>query len=345
MDPFDRVMDALSGNPPDIPPVAIFTQSATMGMMQACGAHWPDAHCEPALMARLGCAQADMFGFPTARVPFDITAEAIGLGCVTDGGTVDSQPSIIHRPFDADPFEGSLPGIDVLPSPDEFVRGCGPATVLEALEICSERDGLVICGGILGPVTLLSQLMGAENMVLGTLLEPGWVDDWCHALAPLQSEYAKHQHESGADVITIVEAMASSDVLDPSTYFRLSGRHMGRIAPAGARTILHICGDTAPILEAIATVPVDAFLPDPRMDPGTVIRELDGGVATVGSLDPVGILLLGTVETVIDDAWRYRDAGFSIVSPGCGLAPHTPDINLHALSHAFERRKCRTLRD
>ena len=49
MDPRDRVMDAFDGCTHGTPPVAVFTQSATVGMMDACGASWPDAHFDAGL--------------------------------------------------------------------------------------------------------------------------------------------------------------------------------------------------------------------------------------------------------------------------------------------------------
>lgn len=65
----ERVMEALSGDRPEVPPVAIFTQSATESMMEATGARWPEAHTDPERMAALGCAQAELFGFEAVRVP------------------------------------------------------------------------------------------------------------------------------------------------------------------------------------------------------------------------------------------------------------------------------------
>ena len=59
----DRVLDALSGDRPDDAPVAVFTQSSTLSQMDAVDAPWPIAHSDPERMARLGSAQADMFGF------------------------------------------------------------------------------------------------------------------------------------------------------------------------------------------------------------------------------------------------------------------------------------------
>ena len=44
MTPRDRVLAAMKQEKLDRPPVAIFTQSATVGQMDWSGAAWPEAH-------------------------------------------------------------------------------------------------------------------------------------------------------------------------------------------------------------------------------------------------------------------------------------------------------------
>ena len=99
MTPRDRVLAAMNKESLDRPPVAIFTQSATLGQMEKVGAAWPEAHKDAELMAKLGAAQAEMFGFECARAPFCLTAEAERLGCNVDPGKINSTPMIKKHPF------------------------------------------------------------------------------------------------------------------------------------------------------------------------------------------------------------------------------------------------------
>ena len=337
MTPRDRVLEALSMRPPETPPVAIFTQSATVGMMDATGATWPEAQRDPRMMARLGCAQAELFGFESVRVPFDITAEAERLGCVVDLGTKDNPPNIKDRAFKVDPFEGELPDTDLLPSPDEFLADGAPTYVAEAVSIASEKWGEThpVCAGMLGPVSLLGQLIGTENFAVSTMLAPEWTDEWCSALTGLLEAYSGLLRDSGADIATIVEGVASPDVLDPGLFDGLCGRHLRAIAPKGCKTILHICGDTEAILDRVASSGVDAFSPDPMMDPTHVVKKMNGCVAAVGAVDPVGTLLQKAPADVVAEAHMFADAGYAVITPGYGVAPQTPDDNLSALSSAF----------
>ena len=70
MTPRERVLAAMKQEKLDRPPVAVFTQSATVGEMENCGAAWPEAHSDAKLMAKLGAAQATYFGFEAVRSSF-----------------------------------------------------------------------------------------------------------------------------------------------------------------------------------------------------------------------------------------------------------------------------------
>ena len=339
MDSRDRVMEALAGNRQDVPPVAILTQSATVGQMEATDASWPKAHRDPETMARLGCAQREMFGFESVRVPFDITAEAERLGCGVGLGTIDNPPFITSRAIQGDPF-GELPDPD-LPDTAEYVAGGPTAAVCEAVSLCAKRTGgeVVVCAGIGGPVGLLGQLMGVENMAMASLGNPEWFSGCAERLAALQSEYAKALRDAGADVITIVESEAGAEILDPSGYVEVSGRHMRSIAPSGdVRTVLHMCGHCEQNLDDVSRTGVDALSPDQCMPAETILAGLKGRVRVAGSVDPVGALLLGTPDKVVAEARAYAEAGYDVIAPGCGVAPRTPNENMRALAQSLRAR-------
>ena len=77
----ERITAAMNKENLDRPPVAVFTQSATLAQMDAVGAAWPEAHKDPALMAKLAAAQNTYNGTECYRTCFCLTAEAESLGC------------------------------------------------------------------------------------------------------------------------------------------------------------------------------------------------------------------------------------------------------------------------
>lgn len=337
MDSRERVLEALSGARFDVPPVAIFTQSATKGQMDATGARWPEAHRDPEKMAVLGCAQAEMFGFDSVRVPFDITAEAERLGCGVGLGAEDNPPFITSRAVSGDPMEGTMEELDLM-SPSEYLSGGATAAVCEAVSICAKRmDGrTAVCAGMLGPMGLLGQLMGVEGLAIASLTAPDWMERSAKTLTALQAEYAKGLRDAGAEIITIVESEAGADIIDPSGYMAVSGSLMKDLVPAGVKSVLHMCGACVPLLEDISRTGVDALSPDQCEPASDIMDGLKGRVAVAGSVDPVGALLLGTPDKIVAEARMYADAGYNVIAPGCGIAPLTPDGNMKALADAFK---------
>lgn len=130
----DRVLQALSGDAPDRTPVAIFTQSATYSQMDACGASWPEAHSDPAKMARLGSAQAEIFGFESVRVPFCVTGEAEALGCEVDLNGREGMPAIRRNLQTKDPMTEGLPDVPDI-GPSEYIASGRMAVTIEAVSI------------------------------------------------------------------------------------------------------------------------------------------------------------------------------------------------------------------
>ena len=94
MSPRERVLAALNHESLDRPPVAVFTQSATVDQMDAVGAAWPEAHSNADLMAKLAAAQADHNGTEGVRAGFCLTAEAQALGATVALDKKDAAPMI-----------------------------------------------------------------------------------------------------------------------------------------------------------------------------------------------------------------------------------------------------------
>ncbi|MBQ3736155.1 MAG: hypothetical protein II855_04390, partial [Candidatus Methanomethylophilaceae archaeon] len=176
----DEILDALDGRfKGDLPPPAILTQTGTVQMMDACGTYWPDAHFDTDKMVRLALQPSELFGFATARVPFDITAEAESLGCVVSPGTRDTQPMVMgSRWRNAD---GIPPVSDDLISPEEMVGCPRIRTVIDAADrIHDVRQDLFVTSMCLSASGILMHMVGMEAMLLGTIMEPdrvkGWID-------------------------------------------------------------------------------------------------------------------------------------------------------------------------
>ena len=256
MTPKERVLAAMKQESLDRPPVAIFTQSATLGQMEKTGAAWPEAHKNAELMAKLGAAQADMFGFECCRAPFCLTAESERLGATVQVEKKDAAPMIKAHPFKFDPMTSEYDDPANLMSPEEFVQGGRPAVAIQAIELLAKSHGenYAIVAGNTGPFTLTGNLVNTENLVFGMMMCPEEVDKWVDAVNPIVTAYTHALMDAGADVVQCSEPSGSTDMLAPDMFDEAAGHHVKTaLKPKdGKYTVLHICGDTYPILDQMA---------------------------------------------------------------------------------------------
>ena len=339
MTPRERVLAAMKQEKLDRPPVAVFTQSATVGEMENCGAAWPEAHSDAKLMAKLGAAQATYFGFEAVRSSFCLTAEAERLGCNVDPGKINSTPMIKKHPFKFDAMEDVYDEPNLM-DPEEFLKGGRPAVVIEATKLLKEQYGneYAVIAGNTGPFTLAGHMVSTENLVFGIMMNPEMVAKWIDAVNPIVKAYTQALADAGADIIQMSEPSSSTDLLSPDMFTEYSGRYVKESLASvkGADSVLHICGDTSEIIPLMADTGVTGISVEEKVDSADAVRIAAGRVACVGNVGVVNPLLQGTPEDCAAAAKRIAEAGFNVISPGCGLSALIKDENLFALVKAIK---------
>ena len=324
----------------DRPPVAIFTQSATLGQMEKVGAAWPEAHKNAELMAKLGAAQADVFGFECVRAPFCLTAESERLGATVQVDKKDAAPMIKEHPFHFDPMMGEYQDPSEMMPIEDFIKSGRVAVALEAMEIMKKSHGENYCivAGNTGPFTLTGNLVNTENLVFGMMMAPEEVDKWVDAVNPYVTAYTHALMDAGADVVQCSEPSGSTDMLAPDMFEEAAGKHVRTaLKPKdGKYTVLHICGDTLPILEQMVATGVTGISIEEKVKPEDAAAKVGGKTVLVGNVGSVRPLFQGTPEEVKEGALRSANAGFNVISSGCGIAVATPDANMEALVSAIK---------
>ena len=323
-----EIVDAMNGEHEGAPPPALFSQTATFGQMAACGAGWPEANFDAEKMAELALQPSRMFGFATVRIPFDITAEAERLGCTVDCDAKGRQPAVTGSPWMTDDLD-DLP--DLMPA-DEFVEDGRCAMHIEvARRLSEEHPELFLTSCMVGPSGVAGFLMGMENFMMASFMEPEAAARWVAAVTPHQCEYAKALSEASDNVFMITEG--AEEVGTPEM-FDLFYRYESKVFASmkGSFSVAHCCGTTGKILEKLAAIGSTALSVESHGDPQSIADRVGGKVVLVGGVDPVRTLMQGTPEDVVESAWRAADAGYRLVTPECGVPPQTPDGNLLALS-------------
>lgn len=328
-------MDTLSLKEVDRIPCVSPLQTGTLDLMEASGARWPEAHDDPEAMARLALAAHTVAGIENVRVPFDVTVDATAFGAVTGKATLDRQPSILEEPITT-PEQ-----LEQVELPDPLGDGRAPV-VIDAVERLSRElgDVPVICA-IISPFMLAGQLRGSQNAIMEVMLKPAFMHGILDKASDWGVAYSLAALDAGADIISMVDATATGDVLGPAQYEEFALPYQKRIVDAvhskGGKAVLHICGKTTKNIELMAQTGVDGITVDQQMDIGWVKEQLKGKCATIGNVSPTNTLLRKTPEDVLAESKACIDAGTDVLAPGCGFASETPLENMRALVEAAKR--------
>lgn len=344
MTPRERVTAAMNKENLDRPPVAIFTQSATVGQMDALNAPWPDAHKDANLMATLATGTVELFGFECARTTFCLTAETERLGAEVQLDKKDAAPMIRTHPchFDAMMAEYDDLSEKIMPI-EEYLQGGRVAEVIKSVELLKQNkvqgtkkwnsEEYAICAGNTGVFTICGNLCDTENIIFGMMMDTDAVDAWTSFMAPYVKAYTQALIDAGADVVQCSEPSGSTDMLSPDMFEQAAGapcRASIGATTGGLGNILHICGDTLPILEQMATVCAGCSIEE-KVDSKAAVAAVGGKTVLVGNVGSVRPLFQGTPEQVKEGVSYSVEAGFSVISSGCGIAPSTSNENMQMM--------------
>ena len=331
----DEIVRIFDGDKGDTRPPAIFTQTGTVGQMDSCGSHWPEANFDAEKMAELALQTNRMFGFATVRVPFCITVDADAFGCGIYPGSNDSQPSV--ESFRYCPEGEILDVPDDLISPDEFIASRRPSIVKEAADILSKNEDLFLIAAVNGPMACVNNLLGMENTMMALMMEPDRMYSWLKAVTPHLSEFARVLSET-ADCIMITEE-ASSEFTPPEYFDDVFQAYIPDViagAHKGAFCTTHTCGETLDIADRLCALGQDGISLQTDSDPDAYMQAMGKEIVKLGGVRPVDTLMMKKPEDVLAEAKHAAEIGFDIVTPECGVPPQTPNENLMALAHYRE---------
>jgi uroporphyrinogen decarboxylase len=177
--------------------------------------------------------------------------------------------------------------------------------------------------------------------------------------------YAQSLVACGADGIVILEPNATGGMVSPKTYKEFSKPFVEEIRQSvKAITVLHICGNTTPLMSEMILTDIDGISIDSMVDIVDAVRQvraLDRKIALMGNIDPVRDMLFSKPEAIKEKILTLRRrmspheqhlttlchvvtdrkdeeeiAGHSnyIVSSGCDLSADVPLENVAAFMEA-----------
>ena len=205
------------------------------------------------------------------------------------------------------------------------------------------EEDLHICGLSWGPITAAGYLMGTEDMLMMTMMDPDMVKKLMVKVAPFVTAMQNKMIESGATVMWMADPTSSGDLMSPSMFKEYSYPALKEVisdvkTEHDVSAYLHICGDTLGIIPMMPELKVDCFSFDHAVDVGKAKKIAGRKTALMGNIDPVRMILSSTPDQIADECYRIidaagRDGGF-ILAPGCETPQASPDENVRAMGQA-----------
>ena len=336
--PRDRFMQAMHCEDTDRPPVCGMTTTATVELMDFTGAWWPEAHTSGKQMAQIALGANKFFGLESIRVPYCLTYEAEALGCRIDLGKKNSTPMVKSNPF-KDNKDVELE----LMTPKEMLKIPRNMAIIDAANIIVENRGdLPTLLGVTGPFTITGHLVGAENLMMWTLTEPDMVKKFTGYATDYEKMWLQYvENELEIDSIQMSEPTASWDMISPDLFDKYAVKNLQKVYKPLKRTmkILHICGNMLPMLENMIASKATALSLEEKTDSFKAVEQTNKRAALVGNVGVVNPLLMGTPEKVREAAIHSADAGFNIISAGCGMSALIKKENVCAMVDAIVNYK------
>lgn len=207
---------------------------------------------------------------------------------------------------------------------------------IRAIGLFHEQVGRdkIVEGWVEGPVAQAADLRGINRLMTDFFDDPPFVRDLFGFVVEMELRFAREQVKAGADIIGIGDAAAS--LVGPEIYeefvWPFERDLVAGIHALGARTRLHICGNTRSIVDGMGRLGCSIVDLDSQT-PVALGRERMPGQVILGNLNPVRVIRESRPEDVREAvAQCHREAGPRfIVGAGCEIPRDTPSANLQAL--------------
>ncbi len=264
--------------------------------------------------------------------PFmDLSVEAEALGLAVrfhDNGS----PDVIEHPIT------SAEELEHYSIPNPAIDG-RMHVFTDTINQLKNRSTVMVSGYVSSPFTLAGLLMGAENLAINTLIEPDFCKSCIEFATGCIIPYAKAQQHAGADMIVLLDPTAV--LLSPNLYGEFVQPYVERVADAlDIPVVLHVCGQTTPIMEKLADTRVDGLSLDSDVVLPEIMHLIDDEMVIIGNVNPVATMLqkdaagvYEETEVLIHAMEKYENF---IVSTGCDVPLEAPLENLAAFTAARE---------
>lgn len=329
----DKILSALRGETSE---VFCTSLSGCQGIspveiQEEAGVFWPEAHKKSEKMAKLAIESQKITGLNNTRVPFDNCLESEAFGAEIKWGNKSTDPYIKEYPYEDEPQSIEIP--------DEFLDKGRFPTILEAIKKIDREvgDEVPISSLVMGPFTMVGELINSEKLMRMTLRQPNLVEELINSVKNVPIQYGKAQYEAGSDVVQVVEPNASADMIPPEMFSRFVKPALMEIRNnLNGISILHICGDAQPLLSDMKDCEFDGISIGAEVNIAKARSILGEEINILGNISPE-TLVNGTPEDVKKEVTSTIEQGTDFVEPDDGFSVVTPKENISAMIKSTEK--------
>ena len=266
-----------------------------------------------------------------ASVSFmDLSVEAECFGATVT--VTDDEVPTVKEPIleDADGAESLA-----VPTVGSGRTGIYLDAIKKAKELITDRP---VFAGMIGPFSLAARLFDLSEIMMNCYDDPDMVHLVLEKCTQFLIAYAKAYREAGADGIVMAEPVAG--LLSPSLEEEFSAPYVKQIVDAVQNddfiVIYHNCGDNVPkMLSSILSTGAAAYHFGNAVDmEKDILKKVPANVLVMGNVDPVGVLRMGTPESVREASTALLEKCSMypnfVLSSGCDMPPKTPWENINA---------------
>lgn len=272
-----------------------------------------------------------------ASVSFmDLSVEAECFGCAVT--VTDDEVPTIEKPIITDEDEAAALTV---PKVGSGRTGIYLDAIKQAKELITDRP---VFAGMIGPYSLAARLFDVSEIMMNCYDDPDMVHTVLEKCTQFLAAYAKAYRDVGADGIVMAEPVAG--LLSPSLEEEFSAPYVKQIVDAVQNddfiVIYHNCGNNVPkMLPSILSTGAAAYHFGNAVDlEKDILQKVPADVLVMGNIDPVGVLRMGTPESVreattalLEKCSMYPNF---VLSSGCDMPPKTPWENINAFFAAAD---------
>ena len=324
--PKERVLRLLRKEPIDTMPFFSGMGMVVMPGIKKAGVNFPTVHTSAERMAWSAIWSARLMGFDCVVIPYDMTMESEAMG--NKISLYENSEDILYPTIP----EKMWKAMDEVVIPDKIWEKGRLPLVPQAIKIIKENaPELPIGCWQLGPFTQAGQILELDMILKGVFKEKKKVEKLLDDITDMIIEIGKHFQSAGCDYITLREPGVAADLLSPRTFKEIIQPRLTRIIDAWkSPKILHICGQTEPLLAMMAQCHADALTVDIKCSVKKGREILGPDALFMGNIDTYKITCDPKTpkEDAIAHIKQIIDDGMDAVMPGCDLWPDIKEDNM-----------------